>query len=132
MAKSVITMLRSIFYHLFHEVVGMFYPPFFRGGYWGQLQLAMVEGQGTPWMSHQLIAETLLMAENARQGANCTSGQILGFSILLKDTSTSSTVPPQGSRGFEPVTFRSQLYPLSYSRPTITLSNFLFFIDRYC
>ena len=29
----------------------------------------------------------------ATQGANCTSGEILGFSILLKDTSTCSSVP---------------------------------------
>ena len=78
------------------------------------------EGQGTPWMSRQLIAGPLLMAVAAPQGANCTSGAILGFSILLKDTSACSSVPPQGSRGLEPATFRSlvhQLYPLSYSRP---------------
>ena len=50
-------------------------------------------------------------------GANCTSGAILGFSILLKDTSTCSSVPPQGEPGFEPGTFRSlvhQLYPATH------------------
>ena len=49
--------------------------------------------QGTPWTSHQLITGLLLTAEAAKQGANCT----LGFSILLKDTSTCSLDPPQGS-----------------------------------
>ena len=41
-------------------------------------------GQGTPWMSCQLIAGPLLMAVAATQGAICTSGATLGFSILLK------------------------------------------------
>ena len=82
--------------------------------------LLMGEGQGTPWMSRQLIAGPLLMAVAAPQGANCTSGAILGFSILLKDTLACSSVPLQRSQGFEPATSRSlvhQLYPLSYSRP---------------
>ena len=55
-------------------------------------------GQGTPWTGRQLNAGPLLMAVAATQGANCTSGATLGFSILLKDTSTCSSVPPQGSR----------------------------------
>ena len=55
-------------------------------------------GQGTPWMSWQLIAGPLLMAVAATQGAICTSGAILGFSILLKDTSTCIPVPPRGAR----------------------------------
>ena len=55
------------------------------------------QGQGTPWMSCQLIAVPLLMVEATTQGANCTSGAILGFGILFKDTSCRS-VPPQGSR----------------------------------
>ena len=52
--------------------------------------------------------------------AECISGAILWFSFLLKDTSTCSSVPPQGTQGFKPATFRSlvhQLYPLSYSHP---------------
>ena len=70
-------------------------------------------------ISHQLIAGPLLMAVTATQGANCTSGAILGFTILLKDTSTCSSVPP----GFKPAIFRSlvhQLYPLSYSCPSVS------------
>ena len=68
--------------------------------------LVMGEGQGTPWMSRHSIAGHLMMAVAAPQGATtCTSGAILGFSILLKDTSACSSVPPQGSRGFEPATF---------------------------
>ena len=55
-------------------------------------------GQGTSWMSRQLIAGPLLMAVAASQGANCTSGATLGFSILLKDTSTCSSVLPWGAR----------------------------------
>ena len=43
----------------------------------------MGEGQGAPWMSHQLIAGPLLMAVAATQGAICTSGATFGF--LLKD-----------------------------------------------
>ena len=39
-------------------------------------------GQGTPWMSCQLIAGPSLMAVAATQGAICTSGANLGFSIL--------------------------------------------------
>ena len=77
--------------------------------------------KGTPLMSRQLIAGPLLMAVAVTQGANCTSGAILGFSILLKDTSTCSSVPPQGSWGFEPATFWilvHQLYPMSYSQPS--------------
>ena len=54
--------------------------------------------QGTPWTSRQLIAGPLLMAKATTQGANCTSGAILGFSVLLKDTSTCSSVLPQGSQ----------------------------------
>ena len=54
--------------------------------------------QGTPWTSHQLIAGPLLMAEAATQGAICTSGAILGFSIF-------SSAP--GEPGFEPATFQS-------------------------
>ena len=57
----------------------MFYPPFFRGGYWGQIQW-LGEGQGTPWMSRQLIAGPLLMAVAATQVPT-----VLGFSILLKE-----------------------------------------------
>ena len=53
--------------------------------------------QGTLWTSRQLIAGPLLMAEAATQGTNCTSGAILGFSILLK-YATRSSVPPQGSQ----------------------------------
>ena len=69
--------------------------------------------QGTPWTSRQLITGPLLMAEVATQGANCTSGAILEFSILLEDTSTCSSVPPQREAGFDPASFL--LYPLSYS-----------------
>ena len=76
--------------------VAAFYPP---EGLRGLLEpnpvLLMGEGQGTPWMSCQLIAGPLLMAVAAPQGANCTSGAILGFSILLKDTSACNSVPPQ-------------------------------------
>ena len=65
-----------------------FYPPEGLQGLLGPNPvLLMGEGQGTPWMSRQLIAGPLLMAVAAPQGANCTSGAILGFSILLKDTS---------------------------------------------
>ena len=64
----------------------------------GQIQFfSMGVGQGTSWMSRQLIAGPLLMAVAASQGANCTSGATLGFSILLKDTSTCSSVLPWGA-----------------------------------
>ena len=56
-----------------------------------------------------------------QQGANCTSGTILGFSILLKDTSTCSSVPPQGSRDSNQQSSDHQLYPLSYSSEIITV-----------
>ena len=65
---------------------------------WGQIQLSMGEDQGTPWMSRQLIAGPLLMAEAALQKVPTAHQAISGFSILLKDTSTCSSVPPQGSR----------------------------------
>ena len=70
----------------------------------------MGESQGTPGMSPLLTAA---------QGANCKSGAILGFSILLKDTSTCGSAA--GEPGLKPVTFQSlvhQLHPLSFSRPT--------------
>ena len=52
-------------------------------------------GEGTPWMSCQLIAGPLLMAAAATQGANCTSAASLGsFSVLLKDILTHSSIPP--------------------------------------
>ena len=60
---------------------------------------SMGEGQGTPWMSRQLIAGPLLMAVAATQGANCTSGAILGVSMLLK---ACSSVPPHGARDSKP------------------------------
>ena len=37
----------------------------------------MGEGQSTAWMSRQLIAGPLLMAETATQAANYTSGALL-------------------------------------------------------
>ena len=75
-------------------------------------------------MSRRLIAGPLLMAVAAPQGANCTSGAILGFSILLKDTLACSSVPSQGSRGFEPATFQSldhQLYLPTELQPPIDM-----------
>ena len=51
-------------------------------------------GQGTPWTSRQLITGPSLMAEATMQGANCTSGAISVFSILLKDTSACSSAQP--------------------------------------
>ena len=72
-----------------------FYPPEGLQGLLGPNPVVLMgEGQGTPWMSHQLIAGPWLMAVAAPQGANCTSGAILGFSILLIDTSACSSVPP--------------------------------------
>ena len=56
-------------------------------------------GQGTPWISRQLIAGPSLVSN-------------VGFSISLKDTSTCP------EPGFEPATFISLvnlLHPLSYS-----------------
>ena len=41
---------------------------------------------------------TLADGSGCHTGANCASGAILGFSILLKDTLACSSVPPQGSR----------------------------------
>ena len=69
-----------------------------------------------PVMSHQLIAGPLLMAEAATQGANCTWEAILGFSILLKDTLTCSSVLPQGILHSNQ-RLVNQLYPVSYSCP---------------
>ena len=51
--------------------------------------------QGTPWTSCQLIAGPSLMPEATMQGY----GQLhirsnLGFSVLLKDTSTCSSAQP--------------------------------------
>ena len=62
------------------RVVGMLplLSPFFKGSWplLGPNQVnTMGVGQGTPWMSRQLIAGPLLMAEAATQGANCTSEQ---------------------------------------------------------
>ena len=59
------------------------------------------------------------MAVAATQGANCTSGAILGFSILLKDTSTCSSVPPQGSRGFEPAITGPPALPTELHPPSM-------------
>ena len=74
-----------------------FFPPEGLRGLLGPKPVySMGVGQGTSWMSRQLIAGPLLMAVAASQGANCTSGATLGFSILLKVTSTCSSVPPQG------------------------------------
>ena len=78
---------------LIHESRGdvtTFHPPFSRAGrdYWNPSQFLNGQRQGTPWMSRQLMAEPLLMAESTTQGATCTSGAIFGFSILLKYTST--------------------------------------------
>ena len=68
-----------------------FVPPFSRGhGITGAYRRP-----GTLWMNRQLIAGPLLMAEAATQGVSYTSGAILGFRILLKDTSKYSSVPPQ-------------------------------------
>ena len=60
-----------------------------------------------------------LMAEAAMQGAIRSN---LGFSILLRDTSTCSSAQPSPELGFEPATFQSLidlLYPLGYSRPSL-------------
>ena len=53
------------------------------------------------WLPHKV--------PTAPQGANCTWGAIGGFSILLKDTSAHSSVPPRGSQGFELATFQSHV-----------------------
>ena len=58
-------------------------------------------GQGTPWTSCQLMAGPSLMVEAAMQGANRTSGANWG------SVSRSRTLA-------------DLLYPLSYSRPTVT------------
>ena len=63
--------------------------PFQGGGYWGQIQLM--------WASPAHY-RTLTDGSGCHTGANCTSGAILGFSVLLKDTSICSSVPPQGSQ----------------------------------
>ena len=115
--------IRLPFCFLFHLSVrvagccGIFSPKGLRSLLGPNPVYSMGAGQGSPWMSCQLIAGPLLMAVAATQGANGTSGAFLGFSILLKDTSTREP-------GFEPVNFQSlvhQLYPLSYSHPIIRL-----------
>ena len=69
-------------------------------------------GQGTPWMSCQLIAGPLLMAVAATQSAH--QEQLWG-SVSCSRTSTCSSVSPRGA-GIRLATFWSpvhQLYPLS-------------------
>ena len=78
-------------------------------------------------MSRQLFIGPLLMAVAATQGASCTSGAILGFSILLKDTSTCGSVPPQGSWGFEPAITSPPALPTEPQLPP-TSSTSVFFI----
>ena len=91
---------RSVFFSLFHQGCGgvTALSPLFQGGCgvtWAESSYPMGEGQGTTWMSRQLIAGPLLMAEAATWGTNCTSGAIWGLSILLKDTLTCSSVKRQ-------------------------------------
>ena len=89
--------------------------PLFQGvtvvtGYCSQSQLSLWEkvhpGTGAPWYRCTLVQVHPGQAASSSQGphwwqrpqgASHTSGAILGFSILLKDTSTCSSVPPQGS-----------------------------------
>ena len=91
------------------------YSPFSRGRGFTGANASLLYGrrQGTPWMSRQLIAGPLLMAEAATQGANCTSGAILGFSILLKDTSTCNSFPFFGiNSDYKLLRYSWQLSPL--------------------
>ena len=92
---TLIYRFRSVFFLLICESRGML-PLFLRGLLGPNPVYSMGVGQGTPWMSRQLIAGPLLMAVAASQGANCT-GAALGFSILLKDTLACSSVPPRGA-----------------------------------
>ena len=75
------------------RVAGML-PLFFplRGcrAYWGQIQF-------TQWAKARVQPGWVTLTDGT-QGANCTSGAILRFSILLKDTSTCRSVPPKGSQ----------------------------------
>ena len=57
--------------------------------YWWQRNKRWSWSCSTSWWRGQ--------AEAATQGANCTSGALVGFSILLKDTSTCSSVPGIGT-----------------------------------
>ena len=77
--------------------VANFYPPEGLRAYWGKSGAKVT---GTPWMSLIAGPLPLRMTVAAPQGVNGPSGAILGFSILLKDTSACSSVPPQGNRGF--------------------------------
>ena len=90
------------------------------GGYWGQIQFTLWAKARGPWMSRQLIARPLLMAVADTQGANCTSGATLGFSILLKATLTCSSGPPS---------LVHQLYPLSYTHKDDYICVFRFKYD---
>ena len=95
--QQFIVPFRSVFFRFFREGCEDALSPFFRGGYWGQFQLAL---WAKARLHHGWVASSgpLLMAVAATQGANCTSGAIWGFSILLKDILTCSSVLPQGSR----------------------------------
>ena len=77
-------------------------------------------GQGTPWKSRQLIAGPFTDGRGHHASCQLHIRSNLGFSILLKDTSTCSSAQPSlGELGFEPATLRSlaDLLQLSYSRP---------------
>ena len=85
-------------------------PFFFQGGcgVTGASSYLMGEDQSTPWMSRQLIAGPLLMAEVA------TQEQFLGSVSCSRTLQHVAQFRP-GEPGFEPVTFQSpvhQLYPL--------------------
>ena len=95
-----------------------FYPPEGLRGLLGPNPVVLMgEGQGTSWMSQQLIAGPLLMTVAAPQGVSNSGVQYLAQGYLA-----CSSVPPKGNQEFEQATFWSlvhQLYPLSYSRPSV-------------
>ena len=62
-----------------------FIPPF-SGGLLGPNPVTVGEGQGTPWMSRQLIAGPLLMAVAATQVPTAHQEQFCGSVSIFKDT----------------------------------------------
>ena len=106
-----------------------FITPFSRGlrSYWGQIQL--LHGQKPGHILDESPAHRRSLTDGRGCHTGCQPGAILGFSILLKDTSTCSSVPPGGAgiRTSEP-----QLYV--EKRPSSQLSYQLFipFLSERC
>ena len=90
-----------ILFRFFHEgcrMLPLFIPLRGCGAYWGQIQLySWAKARVHP----KWVASSLQDPYWWQWLPHCTSGAILGFSILLKELACCS-VPPQGSQGFEP------------------------------